>query len=72
MGTKQGTITEGLRRAIRESGLTRYAIAKASGVTEAALSRFMAGKSGLTTGTLDRLAGVLGLEIVARKRRKGK
>ena len=72
MGKKRGTITEAVRRAIEESGLSRYAIAKASGVTQAALSRFVAGKRGLTTDTLDRLADVLGLEIVVRKRGRGK
>ncbi|MFH1731223.1 MAG: helix-turn-helix transcriptional regulator [Planctomycetota bacterium] len=75
MGKKQNTITEGIRRAIRASGQSRYAIAKASGVSEAALSRFMSGKRGLTTATLDRLADVLGLAVVAqrgRSRRKQK
>ena len=69
MGKKRNTITEGIRRAIEESGLSRYAIAKASGVSEAALSRFMSGKRGLTTATLDRLADVLELEVVARRGR---
>ena len=69
MGKKQDRITAGIRRAILASGQSRYAIAKASGVSEAALSRFMSGERGLTTATLDRLADVLGLEIVARRGR---
>lgn len=62
-------ITAGVRHAIEGSGLSRYEIAKASGVSEAALSRFMSGERGLTTGTLDRLADVLGLEVVTRRGR---
>jgi len=44
MGKKQDRITAGVWRAIEGSGLSRYAIAKASGVSEAALSRFMSGE----------------------------
>jgi len=57
--------SEAVRRAIAESGASRYAIAKAAGLDEAALSRFMHAKAGLTLATVDALAGVLGLRIVA-------
>lgn len=66
MGTEK-PITNALRKAIEASGLSRYAISKRSGVDQAALSRFMAGKMALTTDTLDRLAGVLGVELRRRK-----
>ncbi len=59
--------------------MSRYAICKASGVEQAVMSRFMAGKRGLTLTTLDALADVLGLDLVVRKppgkrerKRKGK
>lgn len=73
MRPKGKRISSAVRRAIEASSLSRYAICKAAGIDQAAMSRFMAGKSGLTTASLDALADVLGLEIVIRrKRRKGR
>jgi predicted transcriptional regulator len=59
------TPSDQLRRIIRQSGMTRYQIAKASGVPQSSLSRFMDGKH-TSTDTIDRLAKVLKLEIVTR------
>jgi transcriptional regulator with XRE-family HTH domain len=56
-------MTAAVRQAIEKSGLTRYEIAKLSGVTEASLSRFANGQRGLNLASLDRLAPVLGLRI---------
>jgi hypothetical protein len=53
------------------SELSRYEIAKRSGVTEASLSRFMAGGS-LKLESVDRLLDVLGLEIKPKSNRKRK
>lgn len=47
------------------SGLSRYRIAKEIGIGEATMSRFMTGKGGLSMASLDRLAGLLGLEIAS-------
>jgi len=58
-------LTDQVRRAIRKSGLTQYRIAKESGIDSAAMSRFMAGKTSLTLTSLDRMADVLGLNVVA-------
>jgi transcriptional regulator with XRE-family HTH domain len=60
-------ITETVRQAILNCGMTRYELAKRSGVTQAALSRFVHGQRGLLTTTLDRLCPVLGLELVPVK-----
>lgn len=62
---KPQTLSDQLRRIIADCGMSRYEIAKRSGVPEAALSRFFNGKTGLTTDTLDRLAPALGLHLVA-------
>jgi transcriptional regulator with XRE-family HTH domain len=64
------TFSDQLRHILNKCGLSRYEIAKRSGVDEAALSRFVNGRRGLTTDTLDRLAEVLDLELVSRRRRK--
>jgi plasmid maintenance system antidote protein VapI len=60
-----------LRRTILESGMTRYAIAAKTGVDQAALSRFVAGKRSMSLETADKLMDVLGLEVRPRKRKDG-
>jgi transcriptional regulator with XRE-family HTH domain len=60
--------SEGLRRAIRECGMTRYAISVRTGIDQAALSRFMKGERGLSLAAIDRLMAALNLEIRPRKR----
>ena len=76
---KAGTLalSEQLRRAIDDSGMSRYAICKAVGLPESNMSRFMAGRSGLSLATVDRISELLGLTLVGAKRtrdvaRKGK
>jgi transcriptional regulator with XRE-family HTH domain len=59
-----GKFSDQIRDAIQASGTTRYSLAKQVGIPESALSRFMRGKQGLTLATLDKLADLLGLEIV--------
>jgi transcriptional regulator with XRE-family HTH domain len=65
-----GDLADDVRTAIRESGLSRYEIAQKTGVSQSVLSRFMSGETGMTLATLERIAPLLGLEIVIRKRRK--
>ncbi len=61
------TIAKELRRIIDSSGLSRYELAKLSGVTEGTLSKCMAGAD-VTTRTLDALAPVLGLRLVVESK----
>ena len=72
MGTKRSKLSDQIRRAIDASGLSRYRICKEIGLDEAVLSRFMQDKSGLSVKNLDAVASLLGLNIVAGKRRKRK
>jgi plasmid maintenance system antidote protein VapI len=68
-------LSDQLRAAVDASDMSRYAIAKAIGLDQSVLSRFMAGKSGLAIDTIDRLGGLLGLRIVIEKtpsKRKGR
>lgn len=60
---KQKTMTDEVRESVEQSGMSRYAICKATGISEAAMSRFMRGQRGLTLYTLDRLAAFLDLHI---------
>ena len=61
-----------IRRAIKASSLTRYAMSKATDIDQAQLSRLMVGKTGLSVASLERLADCLGLEIVIRPKRRKK
>lgn len=62
------TFSEQLRQAIDRSGQSRYAICKAIGLDQGALSRFMNGKTGLGTGAVDKLTVHLKLEIRGKRK----
>jgi plasmid maintenance system antidote protein VapI len=57
------TVSEALRDAITERGLTAYAAAKQSGVSVDAIQRFLNAQRGLTLSTVDKLADSLGLTL---------
>jgi transcriptional regulator with XRE-family HTH domain len=69
MGYKR--FSDQIREAVRRSGRTRYDICKEMNISQAVLSRFMAGKSGLQMDTLDRLAEALGLVVSVQTPNKG-
>jgi plasmid maintenance system antidote protein VapI len=57
-----------LRQEVRESGESVNAVAKAAGVAQPVLYRFITGERDLTLETAQKLADHFGLEL--RKRRK--
>jgi DNA-binding Xre family transcriptional regulator len=67
-------ILDKIRKEIRESETSRYRISKEIGISEAQLSRLMAGKSGLSIDSLEKICDFLNIEIViqTKRRRKGK
>lgn len=65
MKRKPAKLSGQVRAAIDASGLTRYRICQLTGIDQSTLSKFMAGKAGLSTPALDALAEVLALRIVA-------
>jgi plasmid maintenance system antidote protein VapI len=69
---RKQTISDAVRQAIDECGESRYSIAKATGIDQAALSKFYNGQRGITTDTLDRLAEYLELRIVMDRKPKSK
>ena len=75
MASRTRAISEQLRQAIDSSAMSRNAICKATGIDKAAMSRFMAGKTGFSTSSVDKLAALLGLELrptTKRSRPKGR
>ena len=58
------TLTDVLKAAIEQSGVTRYRIAKDTGIDEAALMRFLRGEISVRLDKADRLAAYLGLRLL--------
>lgn len=56
-------LTDQLRQAIDDSGLTRYRIAQETGIGEATLSKFYLGQRGLSMKALNALGEFLELKI---------
>lgn len=67
MGNHRVKLSDQIRRAVDASGMSRYRICKELGIAESTLSRFMAGKGGLSMENLDALADLLGLDITTGK-----
>ena len=60
-----------IRGAVRKAPVSQNRVALAAGLDKGSLSRFARGLRGLSEPSLNRLAGVLGLRIVADKSKKG-
>jgi predicted XRE-type DNA-binding protein len=69
-------VSDQLRRAIDQSGVSRYRIWKLTGVAQSTLSKFANKKTALSMEALDLIGEVLGMRIVvtkdASKAHKGK
>jgi predicted transcriptional regulator len=62
------TLSEQLREAIIRSGVSRYEISKQTGVSQAALSKFILGHRGISVKAMDAVGLFLGLSITTRKK----
>jgi len=69
---KRKKLSEQLRDAILNAETSRYRISKETGITEAALSRFVNHGSGLSLESIDKIGDCLDLELVVRQRSKRK
>jgi ribosome-binding protein aMBF1 (putative translation factor) len=70
---KKLTWNDTIRKAIRASGLSLYAVAQDSGVNVAPIQRFMAREHGLTVDSAEKVGRVVGLELrrMRQDKRKG-
>jgi hypothetical protein len=64
MSKPKQKMTDVLKVAIETSGISRYRIARATGLPEPSLCRFMQGKASLRLDKADMLAEYLGLQLV--------
>ena len=61
-------MTDVLKAAITESGLTQYKIAKDTGLLPTSLGRFMRGDTSLRLDKADALSEYFGLALIKRKK----
>ena len=61
-------LTDQVKQAIDDSGLTRYRIAQETGIDESALAKFYNGHRGLSIEALNKLGKYLGLRIVMNRK----
>jgi DNA transposition AAA+ family ATPase len=61
-------LTDQLRQAIEDCGMSRYEIAKQTGIDESALAKFFNGHRGLSMEALNALGEFLELEIIMRRK----
>ena len=66
------SMTDQIRQAIDDSGLTRYRISQETGIDESALAKFYNGHRGLSMDALNRLGKFLGLRIVMDRKLESK
>lgn len=62
-GASSHPFTDALHIAIKASGMTPYAICKATGVSQAVLSRWLSGERDIKLTTADKIAAGLGLTV---------
>jgi transcriptional regulator with XRE-family HTH domain len=68
----RATFSDELRDQIERSGLTPYALGKRADVDPGILSRFLSGRRGMTTDTIDRIAAALNLHLGTAVKSKGR
>ena len=61
-------VSDQIRQAIDDSGLTRYRIAQETGISETTLSLFCSGQRGLPMRTLDTLGEFLELKVTSGRK----
>ena len=63
---------EALRQAVEADPRTRAELSRESGIAQSVLCRLVRREVGISADTAERLAAVLGLEIIIRPKRRGK
>ena len=66
------TLIDQIRQAVLDSDMTRYQISKLTDIHQASLSRFVYGERGLSDEAINLIGELLNLEIVVRKKKKGR
>jgi len=64
------TISDPLRQAIRDSGISQYELAEKTGVSRSTIIRFLTGQRDLYLDSADKLASFLGLRLSEKSQKK--
>lgn len=72
MKPRANRVSDQLRQAVETAPISRYELAKRTGLDEGLLSRFVHGKTGLSMASIDLIAECLGLELAAKPRSPAK
>jgi hypothetical protein len=67
MSRKSRDLADQIRREIKRQGFSGYRLAKASGVSQGVVCRFINGRRDIGLSTASKLAKVLGLELIPKK-----
>ncbi len=67
MSKQRKKLSDELRRAVDECGVSRYAISKQTGISQSTLSRFVNRERGLPMSALDTLADFLDVHLARVK-----
>lgn len=70
-GERDFPVSDEVRRSIRGSSRSQADLSRATGLSESSLSRFVAGRRGLSLRSIDRLCQILGLQIVPKENQHG-
>ena len=68
----RASLVDQIRQAVVDADLTRYRISQLTGIDNASLSRFVRKERGLSEKSLNSLGELLKLEVVVRKKKKGR
>lgn len=68
ISTSTSDLSEALKRAIENSGLSNYAISGLSGVDQSVLNRFVNGERDITLETASKIATALGAELKLKRK----
>jgi transcriptional regulator with XRE-family HTH domain len=72
LGSERGTmvnpmkLSDQVRKAVADSGLTQYRLSLESGLSKSILSRFLSGGKAVSSDTLDAISQVLRISTVAK------
>jgi DNA transposition AAA+ family ATPase len=67
---QEPTLGDQIREHLEGCGMSRYRISKETGIDAAALCRFAAGTHGLELSNLDKIAALLDLKVIKRRKPK--
>ena len=70
MARRTQSIADQIRRAVAAQGLSKYRLAKNTGINESTVGRFLNGKGSLSLASAETVMRALGFQVIAPKSRR--